>query len=84
MNILGVKQRFSTAYHPQTDGFTERMNQEIETYLHIYCSQHPETWASYLPIAEFAHNTRPHSVTKISPFYALMGFEPRGLPDPLA
>ena len=60
------------------------MNQEIETYLRIYCSQHPETWASYLPIAEFAHNTCPHSVTKISPFYALMGFEPCSLPDPLA
>ena len=66
--ITGIKSSMSTAYHPQTDGGTERMNQEIEAYLRAYCVNQPETWAEYLPDIKFTHNqrnaqgvTRPHS-----------------------
>ena len=44
LKLLGVKSALSTAYHPQTDGTTERVNQEIEAYLAIYCTTHPEEW----------------------------------------
>ena len=46
------------AYHPQTDGTTERVNQEIKAYLSIYCSSHPEEWPNVIPILEFTHNNR--------------------------
>ena len=70
----------STAFHPQTDGQTERTNQEIEAYLRIYCSNHPETWTEHLPLMEFSHNNRVHSVTKQTPFALLLGYQPRAIP----
>ena len=73
----------STAYHPQTDGKTERVNQEVETYLRIYCGNNPTLWADSISHAEFAHNHRPHSVTGKSPFYLMMGYEPVPLPNVL-
>jgi len=67
----------STAYHPQTDGQTERINQVIESYLRSYCNYEQNDWASMLAMAEYAYNNSKHSSTKISPFYANYGFEPR-------
>ena len=54
--LLGIKSALSTAYHPQTDGTTERTNQEIEAYLSIYCASHPEEWPIALHTLEFTHN----------------------------
>ena len=65
-----------SAYHPQTDGETERLNQEVETYLRIFCGSNPETWVDHIPIAKFVHNHRPHSSTRKSPFYLMLGYEP--------
>ena len=48
LKLLGIKSALSTAYHPQTDGTMERINQEIEAYLSIYCTAHPEEWAATL------------------------------------
>ena len=73
----------STAYHPQTDGETERVNQEVETYLRIYCGNNPTSWTESIAHAEFAHNHRPHSITGKSPFYLMMGYEPTPLPNVL-
>ena len=53
---LGIKSKLSTAYHPQTDSTTKRVNQEIEAYLSIYCSSNPETWSQALSTLEFTHN----------------------------
>ncbi|TFY50771.1 hypothetical protein EVJ58_g10896 [Rhodofomes roseus] len=78
--LTGIERALSTAYHPQTDGQTERANQELEIFLRIFCANNPETWDEMLPDAEFAHNSRPHSAIKMSPFYAMMGYEPRGIP----
>ena len=75
-NKLGIKTSLSTAYHPQTDGQTERVNQELETALRIYCWNDPEGWAAKLKELEFAHNHRTHSVTKKSPFELLYGYQP--------
>ena len=70
--ILGYEISLSTAYHPQTDGETERLNQEVETYLCIFCGSNPETWAEHIPMAKFVHNHRPHSTTGKSPFYLML------------
>src|SRR5215467_11424153 len=78
---LGINQAFSTAFHPQTDGKTERYNQEIAAYLSIYCSQNPSTWAQHLPILEYVHNSRPHTDRQQSPFEIIMGITPPGIPS---
>ena len=66
--LLQYDVKLSTAYHPQTDGQTERTNQEIETYLCIFCANNPKTWLDFLPTAEFQHNSAPHHSTRTSPF----------------
>ena len=68
-----------TAYHPQTDGQIKQANQEIETYLQIFCANNPQKWTE-LTTAEFHHNSIPHSSTKASPFSLMLGFEPRSYP----
>ena len=75
-NRLGIKSALSTAYHPQTDGQTERVNQELEQYLRAFINYQQTNWASLLPIAEFTHNMRAHSATKSSPFELLYGYNP--------
>jgi hypothetical protein len=55
-NKLGVKISMSTAFHPQTDGETERVNQELEQYLRVFCNFQANNWAELLPFMEFAHN----------------------------
>ena len=47
LKLLGIKSNLTTAYHPQTDGATEQVNQEIEAYLSIYCSAHPTEWKTH-------------------------------------
>ena len=56
LKLLGIKSALSTVYHPQTNGTTERVNQEIEAYLGIYCASHPEEWVTALSTLEFTHN----------------------------
>ena len=80
--MLGIKLAMSTAYHPQTDGETEWVNQEVEIYLRMFCSNNPETWKKLLPTAEFTHNQRTHSVQKNSPFFLMLGCEPKAIPLP--
>jgi hypothetical protein len=75
--LLGMKLNFSTAYHPESDGQTERMNQSLEGYLRLYCNYQQDNWSDLLPIAEFAYNNAPHSATQVSPFFANYGYNPR-------
>ena len=76
---LDVRLRLFTAHHPQTDGLSERAIQSLKQYLRIYCHDRQKRWARWLPLAEFAYNSSPHSVTKLSPMFSLYGFEPRGI-----
>ena len=78
--LLDYEVALSTAYHPQTDGQTERMNQELETYLRIYCRTTPTEWAKHLPMAEFVHNSRKPEARNASPFLLMYGYEPRNIP----
>ena len=61
LKLLGIKSALSTAFHPQTDGTTEQVNQEIEVYLSIYCTSHPEEWLNAISTLEFTHNNRRHA-----------------------
>ncbi len=79
--MLNITPNVSTAYHPQTDGQTERVNQEIEKYLRIFVNYRQTDWSDWLPLAEFAHNNQIHSTTGKSPFMVLYGRNPRILPD---
>ena len=76
MKLLGIKSALSTAYHPQTDGTTERVNQEIEAYLAIYCASHPEEWSKAIHTMEFTHNNRRHADREKTPFELMFGDSP--------
>ena len=76
-NILGIKQNISTAYHPHTDGQSERTNQWLEQYLCFWTNKCQDNWATYLPMAEFTHNNWPNETMCESPFFLLMGYNPR-------
>ena len=76
MAKLGVHQNLSTAFHPQTDGLTERTNQWIEQYLRLVTSAQPNDWSKWLTIASAVHNDRLNSTLKMSPNQALLGYRP--------
>ena len=63
--MLGIETKLSTAYHPETDGQTERTNQELEQYLRMYINHRQNNWAKWLAMAEFAFNNKVHAATKI-------------------
>jgi len=71
---LGIELRLSTAFHPQTDGQTERMNAVMEQYLRSYVNYLQDDWADWLPIAEFASNNHTSETTAVSPFFANLGY----------
>src|SRR5487761_1339764 len=75
--ILGVKQNISTAYHPQTDGQSERTNQSLEQYLRLFCAQDQTQWSQWLPLAQYTRNSWPSSTTKKSPYELLIGYVPQ-------
>jgi len=76
-NLLGIQTKLSTAYHPQTDGQTERVNQELEQYLRVFIDHRQEQWPDWLGTAEFAYNNKIHTTTKTSPFQVNYGQNPR-------
>ncbi len=84
----GTTQNISTAYHPRTDGQSERTNQWLEQYLRFWVNERQDNWHSYLPLAKFTHNNWPNETTGESPFFILYGFNPRAdwinKPSPIA
>ena len=64
---------FSTAYHPESDGQTERVNKVIEDMLRMYVMDKPSRWEDYLHLVEFSYNNGYHASLKMSPFEALYG-----------
>jgi len=76
LEILSIRPRMSTAFHPQTDGQTECLNQMIEAYLRAFVNQEQENWVSLLPMAEFADNNSVTIGNGMSPFYANYGGHP--------
>jgi len=73
---LDMRLHFTSGYHPEGDGQTERTNQTLEQYLRIYCNYQQDNWKELLPLAEFAYNNAPSATTGISPFFANKGYHP--------
>jgi len=87
--LLGVQLSSSTAWHPQTDRQTERVNQELDQFLRLFVNERQNDWYDLLLIAEFQHNNHVHSATQQPPFLLdtrripRMGFEPSQAPSGL-
>jgi hypothetical protein len=74
--LLGTNHKFSSPYRPQTQGLVEKFNQCIANMISKYVTdQTQDTWDNHLQELIFAFNTSAHAVTKVSPFYALFGYE---------
>jgi hypothetical protein len=65
----------SLAFHPQTDGISERKNQWVEQYLRLVMSASPKDWTHWLAIAMAVHNNRKNETTRLSPNQILLGYE---------
>jgi hypothetical protein len=76
-SLLGITKNLYTARHPQTDGQTERLNQEIEQYLRIFCGKRQHNWADWLACAEFSINNKINLSTGYSPFFLNYGRNPQ-------
>lgn len=71
--LLGSKVNLSTAYHPQTDGQSERVNQTLEQYIRCFTSYNQDDWSELLPMAELAYNNSYNESIGMSPYYAVTG-----------
>ena len=80
LKLLNIRSNLTTAYHPQSDGAMEWVNQEIKAYLAIYCMSHPEDWLHSLSTLEFTHNNRRHAEWVHTPFKLIQGDSPISVP----
>ena len=71
---LDMKLHFTSGYHPEGDGRTERTNQTLEQYIQVFCNYQQDNWDGLLPLAEFAYNNAPNATTGITPFLANKGY----------
>jgi hypothetical protein len=78
---LKINQNLSSAFHPQTDGISERKNQWVEQYLRLVTSASPEDWTHWLAIATAVHNNWKNETTGLSPNQILLGYEPMLQPE---
>jgi len=74
--VLGTQRKLSMAYHPQTDGQTERINQEIGTFLRHYMDYQQNDWMDWLTTAEFSYNDKKYAATEKIPFELNFGRYP--------
>ena len=79
---LGICSLLTSPYHPQTNGLTERMNKTLKQMISAYVDPLHSNWDRILPFVVHAHNTSVQASTRISPFRALYGRDPRLPPDP--
>jgi transposase InsO family protein len=74
---LGIQPKLSTAFHPQTDGQTERMNRDLQQYLRLFTAEKQDEWVDWLPLAQFSYNTKKQASTQKSPFEVTRSYVPR-------
>ncbi|KAI7201342.1 hypothetical protein KC365_g18742, partial [Hortaea werneckii] len=82
MGQIGIKHKLSTAFHPETDGQTERTNQSLEAYLRHYVNYAQNNWVSLLPMAQLALNNNASETTRESPFFLNYGKAPNMFMEP--
>jgi hypothetical protein len=75
--MLNIQQNISMAYHPQTDGQSERTNQTAEAALRILCGANDQDWSKWLPVVQYALNSQASYTTKQVPYEVLMGYLPK-------
>ena len=76
VRAIQATRNLSTAYHPQTDGLTERKNQWVEQYLRLFAANTQDDWDKWLTIATAVHNSWPNATTKVAPSQAMLGYLP--------
>ena len=76
LSLLGTRHAVTSAYHPETDGQTERVNRVLSEMLRHYTNARYDDWDLHLPMCEFAHNNARSSATGMSPFYVCFGKHP--------
>ena len=74
--ILGIKNVFTTTYHPQTNGQTERFNRTILAALHPYTAEHPKDWDLFTDALTHGYHTQVHSSTQVAPFELVLSRKP--------
>jgi len=83
MKLLNIKLKMSTAFHPQTDGQSERAFRTLQDMLRCYVSYAQREWSMLLPGLEFAYNNHVNDATSLTPFYAEYGQHPLSVADML-
>ena len=78
---MGTLLKFSTTFHPQTDGQTKVVNRSLDNLLRCLVGDHPRTWDTILPRAEFAYNNSVNRTTGLTPFEIVHGYKPRAPVD---
>src|SRR6266478_2264126 len=73
---LGISCNLSMAFHPQTDGLSERKNQWVEQYLRLVTLMDPKGWVDWIALATAVHNNRVNVTTGLSPNQILLGYNP--------
>ena len=74
---LGIQPQLSTTYHPQTDRQMERINRDLQQYLHVFTLEKQDEWVSWLPLAQFSYNTKKQLSTEKSLFEVTQSYQPK-------